>query len=55
MQPAKSHGAFHALLTLADGLKQRGAHILFVSRELPVHLRDMLAAKVLSSHRWIAM
>lgn len=32
-------------LTLADGLKQRGAHIRFVSRELPMHLRDMLAAK----------
>lgn len=32
-------------LTLADELKQRGAQIRFVSRELPAHLRDMLAAK----------
>jgi hypothetical protein len=31
-------------LTLADGLKQRGSHIRFISRELPVHLRDMLTA-----------
>lgn len=32
-------------LTLADGLKQLGAHIRFVSRELPVHFRDMLTTK----------
>lgn len=32
-------------LTLADALKQRYTQIRFVSRELPVHLRDMLAAK----------
>lgn len=38
-------GHFMRCLTLADGLKQRGAHICFVSRDLPVHLRDMLAAK----------
>lgn len=38
-------GHFMRCLTLADGLKQRGAHIRFVSRELPVHLRDMLAEK----------
>lgn len=38
-------GHFMRCLTLADELKQRGAHICFVSRELPAHLRDMLAAK----------
>ncbi len=38
-------GHFMRCLTLADALKQRGAQIRFVSRELPVHLRDMLAAK----------
>ena len=38
-------GHFMRCLTLADTLKKRGAHILFVSRNLPVHLRDMLAAK----------
>lgn len=38
-------GHFMRCLTLADGLKQRGAQIRFVSRELPEHLRDMLAAK----------
>ena len=38
-------GHFMRCLTLADALKQRGAHIRFVSRELPEHLRDMLAAK----------
>lgn len=32
-------------LTLADELKRCGAHIRFVSRDLPLHLRDMLAAK----------
>lgn len=32
-------------LTLADALKQRGARIRFVSRHMPEHLRDMLAAK----------
>jgi UDP-2,4-diacetamido-2,4,6-trideoxy-beta-L-altropyranose hydrolase len=32
-------------LTLATGLKQRGAHIRFISRRLPVHLCDMLAAR----------
>jgi len=38
-------GHFIRCLTLADGLKQRGGHIRFVSRELPAHLRDMLTAK----------
>lgn len=38
-------GHFMRCLTLADGLKQRGANIRFVSRGLPIHLRDMLAAK----------
>jgi UDP-2,4-diacetamido-2,4,6-trideoxy-beta-L-altropyranose hydrolase len=38
-------GHFMRCLTLAEGLKQRGANICFVSRELPVHLRDMLIAK----------
>lgn len=32
-------------LTLADSLKQNGALIRFVSRDLPNHLRDMLVAK----------
>jgi UDP-2,4-diacetamido-2,4,6-trideoxy-beta-L-altropyranose hydrolase len=38
-------GHFMRCLTLADGLKQRGAHIRFISRELPMHLRVMLAEK----------
>jgi len=38
-------GHFMRCLTLADGLKQRGAQIRFVSRYLPEHLRSMLAAK----------
>ncbi|MDO8208674.1 MAG: UDP-2,4-diacetamido-2,4,6-trideoxy-beta-L-altropyranose hydrolase, partial [Gallionella sp.] len=38
-------GHFMRCLTLADALKQRGAQIRFVSRDLPLHLRDMLAAK----------
>lgn len=38
-------GHFMRCLTLADELRQRGAHIRFVSRDLPVHLRDMLATK----------
>ena len=32
-------------LTLADALKQCGARIRFISRELPVHLRNMLVTK----------
>lgn len=38
-------GHFMRCLTLADALKKRGTHIRFVSRGLPTHLRDMLAAK----------
>jgi len=37
-------GHFMRCLTLADGLKQRGAQIRFVSRHLPEHLRSMLVA-----------
>jgi UDP-2,4-diacetamido-2,4,6-trideoxy-beta-L-altropyranose hydrolase len=29
-------------VTLADALKQRGAHVRFIARHLPVHLRDIL-------------
>jgi UDP-2,4-diacetamido-2,4,6-trideoxy-beta-L-altropyranose hydrolase len=36
-------GHFMRCLTLASELKQRGAHIRFVSRGLPLHLRDSLA------------
>lgn len=38
-------GHFMRCLTLADELKRCGAHIRFVSRNLPLYLRDMLAAK----------
>lgn len=38
-------GHFMRCLTLADGLQKRGTHICFLSRELPMHLRGMLAAK----------
>jgi len=38
-------GHFMRCLTLADGLKKRGAQTRFVSRYLPEHLRGMLAAK----------
>jgi len=38
-------GHFMRCLTLADGLKQRGAQIRFVSRHLPEYLRSMLVAK----------
>ena len=40
-------GHFMRCLTLADALKQRDAQIRFISRHLPEHLRDMLAAKAL--------
>ncbi len=36
-------GHFMRCLTLADALRERGAHIRFVSRYLPEHLRSMLA------------
>lgn len=35
-------GHFMRCLTLATGLKQRGAQIRFVSRHMPEHLRDMV-------------
>lgn len=38
-------GHFMRCLTLADALKQRGAHIRFVSRDMPDNLRDMLIKK----------
>jgi UDP-2,4-diacetamido-2,4,6-trideoxy-beta-L-altropyranose hydrolase len=38
-------GHFMRCLTLADELKRRGVQIRFISRNLPVHLRDMLTAK----------
>jgi UDP-2,4-diacetamido-2,4,6-trideoxy-beta-L-altropyranose hydrolase len=38
-------GHFMRCMTLADELKKHGAQICFVSRNLPDHLRDMLAAK----------
>lgn len=38
-------GHFMRCLTLADALKLRGAQIRFVSRNLPVHLSEMLAEK----------
>lgn len=38
-------GHFMRCLTLAEALKRSGAQIRFVSRDLPVHLCDMLAAK----------
>jgi len=38
-------GHFMRCLTLAAGLKERGAQIRFVSRHMPEHLRDMLNAK----------
>jgi UDP-2,4-diacetamido-2,4,6-trideoxy-beta-L-altropyranose hydrolase len=38
-------GHFMRCITLADALKKSGAQIRFISRNLPVHLRDVLAAK----------
>lgn len=38
-------GHFMRCLTLAEGLKQSGARIRFVSRQLPEHLRNSLADK----------
>lgn len=38
-------GHFMRCLTLADGLKQHGARIRFISRHLPEHLRGMLTEK----------
>ncbi len=38
-------GHFMRCLTLADALKKQGTQIRFVSRGLPMHLRDMLATK----------
>ncbi|MGZ8221955.1 MAG: UDP-2,4-diacetamido-2,4,6-trideoxy-beta-L-altropyranose hydrolase [Methylobacter sp.] len=38
-------GHFMRCLTLADGLKRRGARIRFIGRNPPLYLRDMLEAK----------
>lgn len=38
-------GHFMRCITLAEKLKKHGVQIRFVSRDLPVHLREMLAAK----------
>ncbi len=38
-------GHFMRCLTLAEALKKQGAQIRFISRELPMHLRVMLAGK----------
>ena len=38
-------GHFMRCLTLAEGLKQRGAQIRFISRHLPEYLRSMLLEK----------
>lgn len=45
-------GHFMRCLCLADALKQRGAQIRFVCRQVPEHLKDMLAAK---GHRLIPL
>jgi UDP-2,4-diacetamido-2,4,6-trideoxy-beta-L-altropyranose hydrolase len=38
-------GHFMRCLTLADEMKKQGAHIRFISRNLPLHLIEMLNAK----------
>jgi UDP-2,4-diacetamido-2,4,6-trideoxy-beta-L-altropyranose hydrolase len=38
-------GHFMRCLALADALKERGAHLRFVSHNLPAYLRDMLVAR----------
>jgi UDP-2,4-diacetamido-2,4,6-trideoxy-beta-L-altropyranose hydrolase len=38
-------GHFMRCLTLADALKQRGAHCRFISRQLPAHLAEMLSGR----------
>lgn len=38
-------GHFMRCLTLAEGLKKCGAHICFVSRDLPAYLQEMLAER----------
>lgn len=38
-------GHFMRCLTLAETLKGRSAHLRFVSRDLPAHLRDMLTTR----------
>lgn len=38
-------GHYMRCLTLADALRQRGAQIRFVSRNLPAYLRDMLMTR----------
>src|SRR4051794_22313327 len=38
-------GHFMRCLTLADALKQCGAHVRFISRQLPDHLRDVLGKR----------
>lgn len=45
-------GHFMRCLTLADGLKERGAKIRFVSRHLPEYLRSMLAEK---GHEFVSL
>jgi len=41
-------GHFMRCLTLADALRQTGAEVRFLCRELPAHLAEMLAAKDIS-------
>ena len=38
-------GHFVRCLTLADELRLTGAHILFVARDLPLHLQQMLSER----------
>jgi len=45
-------GHFMRCLTLADGLKEHGAKIRFVSRHLPEHLHSMLAEK---GHEFVSL
>ena len=45
-------GHFMRCLTLADGLKERGAKIRFVSHHLPEYLRSMLAEK---EHEFVSL
>ena len=45
-------GHFMRCLTLADGLKERGAKLRFISRHLPEHLRSMLVEK---GHEFVSL
>ena len=50
--PQIGTGHLMRTLTLADGLKQNGARVRFISRTMPLHLQQMLESK---GHEFVAL